>query len=221
MAGGRLPDLVEKQRAAVRRLEEPLLALVGVGERALHVAEELALQQVLGKGPAVDGDEGRVLARRQGVDGLGHELLARPALSRDEHGGAGGSDRAHDVEEAGHGPRHPEDPLEAVARPELGLEAEVLLLKAHVLERLADDDLELVHVEGLGEIVVGPELHGPHRRFRGAVGGHHDHRRLRRGRLDVAQDLDAVAVGQADVGDDHVHRSPRQRPSPRWPGCRR
>ena len=59
MEGERLPHLVQEEGAAVGRLEEALLVLVGVGEGALHVAEQLALQQRVGKGPAVDGDEGR------------------------------------------------------------------------------------------------------------------------------------------------------------------
>ena len=52
-----LADLVEKDRAAVRQLE-PALALTGrAGERPLLVAEELAFEQRLRQGRAIDGDE--------------------------------------------------------------------------------------------------------------------------------------------------------------------
>ena len=51
-------------------------------------------------------------------------------------------------------------------RPELGLEAQVLLLEVLALEGAADDDPQLVDVEGLGEVVVGPELQGRHRASR-------------------------------------------------------
>ena len=53
-----LADLVEEERAAVGDLEEPLAVGVGAGEGPLAVAEELALDEVLGQGPAVDRDEG-------------------------------------------------------------------------------------------------------------------------------------------------------------------
>ena len=43
-----LADLVEEQRAAVRLLEQALPAVLGVGERPLGVAEQLALEQRLG-----------------------------------------------------------------------------------------------------------------------------------------------------------------------------
>jgi hypothetical protein len=50
-------DLVEHQRAAVGGLDLAGRGLGGAGEGALLVAEELAFQQVLGDGGAVDGDE--------------------------------------------------------------------------------------------------------------------------------------------------------------------
>src|ERR1051326_6758220 len=40
-----LADLVEKHRAAVRRLEQPDLLLPRIGERAALVAEQLALEE--------------------------------------------------------------------------------------------------------------------------------------------------------------------------------
>jgi hypothetical protein len=46
------------------------------------VAEQLALQQVLLQGGAVDGDEGPVLAAAVAVDGAGDELLAVPLSPR-------------------------------------------------------------------------------------------------------------------------------------------
>ena len=48
-------DLVEEQRAAAALLELADPAAVGAGEGALLVAEQLAFQQVLGDGGAVDG----------------------------------------------------------------------------------------------------------------------------------------------------------------------
>ena len=52
-----LADLVEEQRAAVGFLELADALVDGAGERALLVAEQDALDQVLGDGAAVDGDE--------------------------------------------------------------------------------------------------------------------------------------------------------------------
>ncbi len=55
---GHLADLVEEDGALGGVAEEALAVAVGAGEGAAHVAEELALQEVLGDGAAVDADEG-------------------------------------------------------------------------------------------------------------------------------------------------------------------
>ena len=52
-----LADFVEEQRAAVGHFELALLVAIGAGEAALHVAEELRLEQRLGQAGAVDGHE--------------------------------------------------------------------------------------------------------------------------------------------------------------------
>ena len=85
-----LADLVEEQRAAVRLLEQALAALLGVGERALRVAEQLALEQRLGHRRAVDRDERAVLARATAlVERARDDLLAGAALAGDQHGRVG------------------------------------------------------------------------------------------------------------------------------------
>ena len=56
----RLADLVEEERARRRPARRgPRRGAVGAGERAAHVAEELALEEVLGQRGAVLCDEGR------------------------------------------------------------------------------------------------------------------------------------------------------------------
>ena len=50
-AGRHLADLVEEERAAVGELEAARAAVAGAGEGAALVAEELALEQVLGHAP--------------------------------------------------------------------------------------------------------------------------------------------------------------------------
>jgi hypothetical protein len=61
----------------------------GRGEGALHVAEELGLQQVLRKRRAVHHDERLVGAQGLLVDQLGHQFLAGAALAGDEDGAFG------------------------------------------------------------------------------------------------------------------------------------
>src|SRR5262249_61849741 len=61
-------DLVEEQRAAVGELEAAGAIGARVGERALDVAEQLALEQAIGETAGVDRDECLVGAPRAGGD---------------------------------------------------------------------------------------------------------------------------------------------------------
>src|SRR6185295_3274280 len=70
-----LADLVEEQRAAVGRLEQPRLVVGRAGERAAHVPEQLALEQRFDDGGAVDGDEALAAARAQLVNRVRDALL--------------------------------------------------------------------------------------------------------------------------------------------------
>src|SRR5262249_44534800 len=54
-------------------------------ERALHVAEELGLEQGRRERRAVDADERARAAGALVMDGARHELLARAALAEDQH----------------------------------------------------------------------------------------------------------------------------------------
>ena len=53
-----LPDLVEKGRAAFRRLEQADAIAIGPGIGAAHRPEQLALEQPRRAAAAVDGDGG-------------------------------------------------------------------------------------------------------------------------------------------------------------------
>src|SRR5438876_3568995 len=68
---GKVDNLVEEKGSALGKLELPRLSLIGAGERALLIAEELGLDQGVRDRAAVDGDK-RLLAS-------GTELMDRPS----------------------------------------------------------------------------------------------------------------------------------------------
>ena len=70
----------------------PILSLNGAGERALHVTEQLALEQAFGERAAVDREERPFGARRELVDVAGDDLLTRSRLALDQHRGVGRRD---------------------------------------------------------------------------------------------------------------------------------
>ena len=100
---GHLAHLVEEEGAAVGALEAALAAGHRAGEGAPLDAEELRLEDALGEGAAVDGDEGALGALGLLVEGAGGELLAGAGLAQQEHGGGGGGGLAQGVHHGAEG----------------------------------------------------------------------------------------------------------------------
>ena len=91
-----LADLVEEERPSLREGETAGLVLLGVGEGAADVAEQLRLDEGVRDGAAVDRDEGFARARPEVVDRPRDELLSRAGLPFDQDGRvAPGDERQH------------------------------------------------------------------------------------------------------------------------------
>src|SRR6266545_1714825 len=122
---------------------------LGVGERALHVAEELALENALGEASRVHGGERARGAQGDGVEGAGHRPLAGPVLAGDEHVGVGGADA-----------RDEPDLALLAQEAHLGLQP---LAPAQGLPQLdlgADDREQPRVLPGLLDEIAGPPAHG-------------------------------------------------------------
>jgi hypothetical protein len=106
--GREVADLVEEERAAVGQLEQPALGLLGVGERAALVAEQLGAEEGGRQLGAVDGDEGLPGARRQRVQPPREPALARARLAGEQHRRRAGREEPEALAEAVHRRRRAE-----------------------------------------------------------------------------------------------------------------
>ena len=75
---------------------------------------------------------------------------------------------------------------------------------AFALERLIDGLDEVAEVEGLREVIESPEAHGLDGGFDAAVAGDHDHRGVRELVPAHADEIEAIHVPDAQIGDDEV-----------------
>jgi hypothetical protein len=202
-AQAHVAHLVEEDRPLVRELELPDLLLRGPRERPLLVAEELALDELLGDRRTVDLDERLVPPVRVAVDGAGHELLAHPALAGDEHGrarGRGAPHRLPDLLEGAAAAHH------AVAVVEDEPQPPVLLGEALLAERVPRGDQDALAVGRLLDEVEGAQLHRLHRRLHRAVAGEDNDGRRAVLLLQLLQDLEPVHLGHLDVEEHEVRR---------------
>ena len=205
-----VPDLVEEQRAAVGDLEEAGLVRHRAGEGALRVPEELGLEYVARQRAAVEVDELLVRPLAHVVQGPREGRLACPGGPGDEH-------RRVD-------PRHPPNLVDDRAhRRALALEqgvlaivhaapqGVVLVLQALEPRRLADAvDAGLDVVEGLGDVVEGADLGGPHRVLDARLAGHDDDLDLGPPALHQLEQLEAVHAVHQHVDHHDVRRPARQ-----------
>ena len=109
--------------------KRPVRAIDRAGERALLVAEELALDKARRKGRAVDFDQWLVLAMAGRMDGPGDELLAGAGFARNEHRGVGWPNRANVIEHGGQRGATADDLVEVERRLDFFLEIGILLLQ--------------------------------------------------------------------------------------------
>jgi hypothetical protein len=89
---------------------------------------------------------------------------------------------------------------------ELALELLVLRAQAARLHRVLEHDQRALERERLLKKVVGAQLGGLHRGLNGAVAADDDHFRPHLGgqRAHLGQHVEAVAIGQPDVEQNHV-----------------
>jgi hypothetical protein len=193
----------------VRDLEQALFPVLGVGEGAFLVAEQLGIEKGGAEAGAVHLDEGRLCPRAQIVDHPRHPPLARAALAVEQHRGPVAlrqqADLVSELLHAGGSPQR----IEAV--PGRALHQERLVDPPET--RLVGDPRrgrgQVLHVHRLGEEVLGAELHGPDSGGDVRFGRKQDDRGVPL--AEALQHLHAVDPGKVQVEDDHLGAEPVER----------
>ena len=85
-------DFVQQQSAAVCRFKPAWAGFRGTCKGALLVTEELAFEQVGGKGGAIDFDERTISSHTAVVDCGGNEFLSCAGFAEDQNRSGDGSD---------------------------------------------------------------------------------------------------------------------------------
>ena len=175
----------------------PVRSAIAPVNDPFDVPEELALDQLTRNRRAVHLDERLRRARRQPVQRARDELLARSVLAGDQHARRRCGHALDLLDERANREGLADD---LVARLDARAEAAVLLAQHHVLERIAQRDLNAIGVERLLEKIVRAELRGLHGGLDGAVtADHHDDRR----RILLANPLERLEP--VDAAHLHIH----------------
>ena len=150
-----LADFVKKEGPTFRLFEETGPVDNGPGEGALLVAEELALHERLGDRAAVHRHKRLVLPRAVVVDGPGDEFLASAAFPEDQDVGHAGGDLFDEPVEVAHLLALADETAEAEPLLHLLAQPLVFTLEIALLQGVADQNLDFLDLERLGNVVVG------------------------------------------------------------------
>ena len=203
-----LTDLVEEARPPVGGLEEPAPRGQGARERAALMAEQLRLHERLGQRRAVHDHERPVGARARVVDGPGDQLLPRPRLALDEHGGVEVRHASHELVQLDHPGGLADEVLHAVALAELLPVLPVLAGEPLGLERAPHHEPDLFHPERLGEVVVGAGADRLDRGLDGREGGEDEHGHAVLDNGHPLEHAHPVQVGHPEVDEGEVEGLP-------------
>ena len=191
-------DLIEKDHAAMRDLEQSLSRRHRARERAAFVPEQLALHQALRNRRAVHFDEGRVGALAVRVNAVGDQFLARAAFAGDQHAGVGLRHLHRRGDHFADGRRVADDLGAAALRVR---QAQALLDARHFQARFTVTAI-FSAVNGFSRKSKAAELHRLRRLGEPGVAGDEDRRRRDAVGLRAAEELEPADFAQPDV-DDH------------------
>ena len=194
-----LADLVEEEGPALGFLESPQAVRAGSGEGAAAVAEELALGQGFGEGGDIHGHEAAAPGAAI-MDEARDQLLARPALARQEDGGRARRGAGRQAHGRGHLPA----PIDDSRRRRRGCGSvrggeEGLVEQGGLFVEADEEALDILKRRRLDEVVVGPLLEEADRLAGVDVGRHHHDGYRRVERLYAMEHVEARAVEEAEI----------------------
>ncbi|MCY1291392.1 hypothetical protein D9M70_405780 [compost metagenome] len=206
--GRHLGDFVEEQGAAVGAFEVALVLAVGPGKAAALVAEHLALDQRGRDRAAIDREERLAAPRRQLVHGLRGQLLAGAAFADQQHRGLGGRHARELVIDRLHHLRTAHQPAKAAIAAQFAAQRMDFGAQLAGGGQALEHGLQPCHVDRLDQVVGRAGAQRVDRAFDAGIAGGQDH--FDAGGTDLVEQLHAVAVGQAQVGDDRVRHVPAE-----------
>ena len=127
---------------------------MGTCEGAFFVPEQLAFEECLGNGAAIDGRKWAVLAGASLVNRLGRHLLSGTTLPQEEHRSIGCGHLADRIKHGLHAGARAQHSLEGVPTEPL-LHLPILPLQLGNMEAPLQEQLQSVHLHRFAEEIIG------------------------------------------------------------------
>ncbi len=203
---GHVADFVQEDGASVAELEFSQTLAGGPGERALFVAKQFTLDQIVGNRCAVDGDERLGGPMTVFPDRASNEFLAGATLAGDHDRHVAGGDLADHLEDFLHHAGAAHDALAVVLDVDGGLVGADGTEIGVDLQGVFRESQDLGRIERLDDVVERPVFHRLDCSLSRAEGGHQNHELLRIGGANVLQRLQSAHAAHAQIEKDEVRR---------------
>src|SRR5580704_15053613 len=198
-------NFIKEQGATVGGLEESSAGLEGASEGSFLVPEQLAFDQGGDERSTIDGDEGAVGERTAEMNGAGDEFLSSATLAGDQHGSTGVFQPRDHAKHILNFRRGPHDAVQLGFGIHAVAQKLVFFDQADFFGHATQEQAQFFQRrKRLGDVVVGPELHGLHGGFDGTVAGHDRDFGAGQHLFHFFEELDARHVGHHHVGQDYV-----------------
>ena len=206
---GDFADFVEEDSTTVSEFEASFTFGEGAGEGPFFVAEEFGFDEVFGDEGAIEFDERGFGAGALEVEGTGDEFFAGATFALDEDGGLGTSDFADELAELEHGGGL----AEQFDADVMGFVVAEVLVDFKELDKVlgfTEGNFELVNGERFDEVIEGAGADATDGGLDGTEAADDDYERFLGAILEVAEEVSAFAIGEADIDDGEVEGIPAE-----------
>src|ERR1700677_310908 len=192
-------DFIQQQGAAFGQFKAAGAALECAGKCSFFVTKNLALDQGLGNGGTIDGDEGFIAPRTHVVNGARHQLFTSPAGSGDQHGGRAGSYLLDQPENLLHLARSSSQTPQCSFVAQTAAQGFVFRARVQDLADVRQDGTQSPEVYGLLDVILNSQTTGVKSGVSRLLGSYHHYRDRLRQISQFFNQLHAAHAGHFDV----------------------
>ena len=206
---GRAGQFVQKQGAAVGRLQLALAAGLRAGKGAPGVAEKLAFRHLRGDGGAVDGDKGTIGIGAQVMQATRNDLFAAAGWTADQHR----SVRRSEIDDFAFQAPHfrtvaDQASVQSFRSGQIAHQTAIVEHQCTFFLGPLHDVEQVFRGERLFDEIIRACAHGLHRQGNVAVARYQDHRDVGIALSHPTLQFDPVHARHFDVGHQHPTKAP-------------
>ncbi len=170
------------------------------------MAEQLALQQFLAEGAAIEGHKGFTFSPTGLVDGIGKDFFPRAGLSQEQYGSIGGRHFPGEGDRLCDQGRFPQDGVESIPFAHLLFQLFDPFLQLYFFKGPGQQGDDLIVVVPFGDIIKSSILHRFDAVGNIAIGCQQDDLEGRVPGFYIFYEINSIAIRQLYIAEYHVNR---------------